>query len=70
MVRTSHHLLLEHAAYTHPATSVHWPLYTMANPQNIVFDTNVTNLCYAEPDYYRAEGIQYLTDRFISVYGR
>lgn len=45
-------------------------LYTLDNPQNIVFDANVTDLLYAEPDYYRAEGIQYITDRFISVYRR
>lgn len=41
----------------------------METPTNMVFDVNVTNLLYAEPDYYRAEGIQYIQDRFISVYG-
>lgn len=51
-------------------TSVHWPAYNLTSPQNIVFDTNVTNLLYTEPDYYRAEGIQYIQDRFVSVYGR
>ena len=55
---------------TETATSVHWPVYMLDNPQNIVFNANVTNLLYAEPDYYRAEGIQYISDRFISVYGR
>jgi len=55
---------------TNNATSVRWPVYTLDNPQNIVFDANVTNLLYAEPDYYRAEGIQYISDRFVSVYGR
>jgi hypothetical protein len=45
-------------------------VYTLDDPQNIVFDANATNLLYAEPDYYRAEGIQYISDRFISVYGR
>ena len=52
------------------ATSVHWPVYTLDNPQKIVFDANVTNLCYAEPDIYRAAGIQYISDLFVSVYGR
>ncbi|EXJ95768.1 triacylglycerol lipase [Capronia coronata CBS 617.96] len=52
------------------ATSVHWPVYTLDSPQNVVFDTNVTDLLYVEPDYYRAEGIQYIIDRFISVYYR
>lgn len=35
-----------------------------------MFDVNATDLVYAEEDYYRAEGIQYIQDRFISVYGR
>ncbi|KAJ4509135.1 hypothetical protein HRR83_007183 [Exophiala dermatitidis] len=52
------------------ATSVQWPIYTLEAPQNIVFDVNSTNLLYAEPDYYRAEGIQYIQDRLASVYGR
>ncbi|RLN91094.1 hypothetical protein BBJ28_00023526, partial [Nothophytophthora sp. Chile5] len=41
-------------------TSVEWPEYTLADPQNIVFDVNVTDLAYVEPDTYRAEGIAYL----------
>ena len=53
-----------------PATSVHWPAYTAAEPQNIVFDTNATNLAYIEQDYYRAEGIQYMMALFPTVYGR
>ncbi|OAP65368.1 hypothetical protein AYL99_01340 [Fonsecaea erecta] len=55
---------------TNNATSVHWPVYTLDDPQNIVFDANATDLLYVEPDYYRAEGIQYISDRFISTYGR
>ncbi|EXJ59992.1 triacylglycerol lipase [Cladophialophora yegresii CBS 114405] len=55
---------------TNKATSIHWPVYTLDNPQNIVFDANVANLLHAEPDYYRAEGIRFISDRFISVYGR
>ena len=49
---------------------VYWPEYTLENPRNIVFDVNVTNLAYIEPDTYRAEGIQYISDRFVDVYGR
>jgi triacylglycerol lipase len=63
-------VVLGFAHHAQIATSVHWPVYTLNNPQNIVFDANVTDLLYAEPDYYRAEGIQYISDRFISVYGR
>jgi hypothetical protein len=49
---------------------VNWPEYTLENPRNMVFDVNVTNLAYVEPDTYRAEGIQYLADRFADVYNR
>ncbi|OQV05819.1 hypothetical protein CLAIMM_10489 [Cladophialophora immunda] len=50
--------------------SVHWPPYTSSQPQNMVFDTNHTDLMYVESDYYRAEGIQYMIDLFPTVYGR
>ncbi|CZR61563.1 related to triacylglycerol lipase V precursor [Phialocephala subalpina] len=49
---------------------VEWPKYTLYNPRNIVFDANVTNLAYVEPDTYRAEGIAYISDRLNTVYGR
>ncbi|OAG38359.1 hypothetical protein AYO21_07479 [Fonsecaea monophora] len=52
------------------SSSIHWPAYTLAQPQNIVFDTNATNLMYVEDDLYRAEGIQYMIDLFPTVYGR
>ncbi|KAK5446502.1 hypothetical protein LTS15_009841 [Exophiala xenobiotica] len=52
------------------ATSVHWPAYTSAAPQNLVFDTNATNLMYVEQDYFRAEGIQYIEEHLVDVYGR
>jgi hypothetical protein len=35
-------------------------MYDNANPQNIVFDVNVTNLFYAEPDTFREEGIDFI----------
>lgn len=47
-----------------------WPKYTLEEPQNLMFDVNATDVVYVEPDYYRAEGIQYLQDHFISAYGR
>jgi hypothetical protein len=52
------------------ATSIQWPKYTLEEPQNLMFDVNATDIVYVEPDYYRAEGIQYIQDHFISVYGR
>ena len=51
-------------------SSVDWPVYDLDNPQNIVFDVNATNLAYAEPDIFRAEGIQYISDRLDTVFGR
>lgn len=39
-----------------------WPLYSLTNPQNIVWDANVTELAYAEPDTWRKEGIQWILD--------
>jgi len=50
--------------------TLHWPSYTLATPQNMAFDANVTGLAYVEADYYRAAGIQYISDRLGSVYGR
>ncbi|KAK5114135.1 hypothetical protein LTR62_002705 [Meristemomyces frigidus] len=35
-----------------------WPQYTLANPQNFVFEQNVTS--HPEADLYRAEGIAYI----------
>lgn len=49
---------------------VHWPVYTLDDPKNIVFDVNVTNLAYAEADTFRAEGIQFIADNFETYFGR
>ncbi|RLN53786.1 hypothetical protein BBJ29_004500 [Phytophthora kernoviae] len=37
-----------------------WPEYTLDDLQNIVFDVNVTDLAFIEPDIYRAEAIAFL----------
>jgi triacylglycerol lipase len=50
--------------------NVPWPKYTLDDPKNIVFDVNVTDLAYVEPDYYRAAGIKYIADRLATAYGR
>lgn len=52
------------------AGCVNWPKYTLDSPMNIVFDANVTNVAYEEPDTYRAEGIAYIIDRLATDYGR
>ncbi|ESZ98506.1 putative extracellular lipase [Sclerotinia borealis F-4128] len=51
-------------------SNVSWPSYTLDDPTNIVFDVNVTNLAYVEPDYFRAAGIKYISDRLDTAYGR
>jgi carboxylesterase type B len=40
--------------------NVTWPEYTVDDPQIIVFDVNVTDLAYIEPDIYRAEAISFI----------
>ncbi|TPX09123.1 uncharacterized protein E0L32_001614 [Thyridium curvatum] len=39
-----------------------WPQYTSSNPENLVFDTNKTNLRYTATDDYRKAQIRYLLD--------
>ncbi|KAG2523091.1 hypothetical protein JM18_005896 [Phytophthora kernoviae] len=41
-------------------TALKWPDYTLDEPQNIVFDANVTELAYIAPDTFRAEAISYM----------
>lgn len=49
-------------------TNVTWPKYTLEDPRNIVFDVNVTDLAYTEPDTYRAEGINFIMDGLAEIY--
>ena len=35
-----------------------WPAYDNSNPQDIVWDANVTGLAWVEADTYRADGIE------------
>ena len=46
---------------------VNWPAYTLDSPRNIVFNTNVTELAYVEPDIYRAEGIAYVSSNVLTL---
>lgn len=39
-----------------------WPVYSLDNPQVIVWDANTTQLAYAEADTFRKEGIQWILD--------
>ncbi|KAJ5733852.1 hypothetical protein N7493_002638 [Penicillium malachiteum] len=47
-----------------------WPVYTLPDPKNIVFNVNVTGNAYIEPDTYRAEAIRYMADNFDTIWGR
>lgn len=39
-----------------------WPAYSLAEPQLMVFDVNMTDLATPIADTYRAEQIQYIND--------
>lgn len=39
-----------------------WPKYTVDGAQNIVFNTNVPDLAYLQPDTFRAEALEYLSN--------
>ncbi|KAF2633661.1 alpha/beta-hydrolase [Macroventuria anomochaeta] len=45
-----------------------WPAYDVANPQDYVFDANVTS--HAEADTWRKEGIDLINANNLEVYGR
>lgn len=49
------------------ATDVKWPLYSLVDPRNIVFDANTTSLAYNAPDIYRAEAIDFMTSTFFAL---
>ncbi|KAM0705990.1 hypothetical protein Q7P35_007350 [Cladosporium inversicolor] len=47
--------------------SSHWPIYTLDDPQNFVFEQNVTS--HAESDLFRAEGMKYINDMIVARAG-
>lgn len=51
---------------TRPANAPAWPEYSLDEPENIVFDANVTGLAFAEPDTWRAEGIRWILDHALA----
>ena len=52
------------------ATSIYWPEYTLNDPQNFLFDANITEFARADPDIYRAEAIAYMSYLFSNVYNQ
>ena len=47
---------------TKPASAPIWPKYSLGQPQNIVWDANVTTLAFLEADTFRSEGIRWILD--------
>ena len=45
-----------------------WPMYSLSDPQNIVWDANVTSLAYTEPDTFRKEGIEWILDHALNYH--
>ena len=45
-----------------------WPVYSLASPQNFVFDANVTS--HVESDTWRAAGIDLINSANLAVYDR
>ena len=45
-----------------------WPVYDLSNPQDYVFDANVSS--YAEPDTFRSQGIDLINANNVGVYHR
>lgn len=50
------------------ADALEWPKYSLEDPRNMVFNVNVTNLAYAEPDTFRAKGIKFLIENLDGVF--
>ena len=51
-----------------PSGTPDWAMYSVDNPQDIVWDVNVTGLAYNEPDTFRKEGIQFILDHALSYH--
>jgi hypothetical protein len=50
-----------------PVDSEHWPVYTLSDPQNFVFEQNVSS--HPEPDTFRAAGIKYISNLILAKAG-
>lgn len=45
-----------------------WPVYSVNEPQNIVWDANATALAYPEADTWRQSGIQFILDHALDYH--
>jgi carboxylesterase type B len=55
-------------SYSWGGSEQSWPVYDYSNPQNYVFDANISS--YVEPDTYRAKGIDLINANNVGVYHR
>ncbi|KXT06800.1 hypothetical protein AC578_7089 [Pseudocercospora eumusae] len=51
---------------TRPASAPVWPKYSLEEPQNIVWDANVTGTAFVEADTWRSEGIRWILDHALA----
>nr|POE58662.1 lipase 4 [Quercus suber] len=49
-----------------PTNTPPWPRYDLADPQDLVWDANVSSLAYPEPDTFRAAGIRWILDHALA----
>jgi len=50
--------------------AIKWPVYSLADPKNYVFEAASTGLSYVEKDLYRVEAINYWIKSFATVFGQ
>jgi hypothetical protein len=50
-------------------SELNWPVYTLEQPENMVFFANETTMGYVEPDTYRADGIAYISSNLLPTIG-
>ena len=43
-----------------PVKTQDWPMYSVDEPQDMVWDANVTELAYPESDTFRKTGIEFI----------
>ncbi|ETN23908.1 hypothetical protein PPTG_00398 [Phytophthora nicotianae INRA-310] len=64
MTRMWSSFIVDQTPNNNGVTALKWPEYTTEDPKNIVFDVNVTEQAYLEPDTYRGEAIAYLHSKY------
>ncbi|OBT69082.1 hypothetical protein VE03_01420 [Pseudogymnoascus sp. 23342-1-I1] len=47
-----------------------WPLYSLENPENFIFNATGSGLGWSESDTYRSEALGYIAEILASVFGR